>query len=104
MTERSYEALVKKIREHVSEPARLMQFAEECNEAAQAALKVARILDGTNPTPCTLEEERRKLREELGDVLNAAAVLGIEPEKEEQEKKTLRWWSRILVMKEETEE
>lgn len=99
MTDDNYKTLIMKIRGQVSEPARLMQFAEECTEAAQAALKVARILDGTNPTPTTIGEARENLREELGDVLNAAAVLGIEPKKEERERKSLRWWSRIQVMK-----
>lgn len=36
----------------------LAQLAEECSEAAKAALKLRRARDGVNPTP--VSEERRK--------------------------------------------
>lgn len=35
------------------EPALLEQLAEECSELAQAALKLARLERGENPTPKT---------------------------------------------------
>ena len=34
----------------------LAQLAEEASELAQAALKLLRALDGTNPTPKSVEE------------------------------------------------
>lgn len=34
----------------------LAQLAEEASELAQAALKLRRALDGTNPTPKSVEE------------------------------------------------
>lgn len=48
----------------------LAQLAEECNELAQAALKLRRAIDGTNPTPVTQEDARKKLVEEIADVFN----------------------------------
>lgn len=52
----------------LGEPALLEQLAEECNELAQAALKLARLERGENPTPKTEEECVKDLIEELGDV------------------------------------
>lgn len=52
----------------LGEPALLEQLAEECAELAQAALKMARLERGENPTPKTEEECVENLLEELGDV------------------------------------
>lgn len=52
----------------LGEPALLEQLAEECAELAQAALKMARLERGENPTPKTEEECVQALLEELGDV------------------------------------
>ena len=46
----------------------LAQLAEEASELAQAALKLRRALDGTNPTPKDIEECEMNLLEELADV------------------------------------
>ena len=48
----------------------LAQLAEECSELAQAALKLRRAMDKTNPTPVKQEEARAKLIEEIADVFN----------------------------------
>lgn len=48
-----------KIKGRLVEAEVLAQFAEECTELAQAALKLRRALDGKNPTPNTEEERRR---------------------------------------------
>lgn len=52
----------------LGEPAMLEQLAEECSELAHAALKMARLERGENPTPKTKEECVENLLEELGDV------------------------------------
>ena len=52
----------------ISEPARFECLAEECAELAHAALKMARILRGENPTDATLEETRANVVEEACDV------------------------------------
>ena len=49
-------------------PAMLEQLAEECAELSQAALKLARIRRGENPTPKTEEECLAALTEEIADV------------------------------------
>ena len=52
----------------LSERAPLLQLIEECGEAAQAAAKLLRVLDGENPTPVTEAEAREHLCEEAADV------------------------------------
>ena len=53
----------------------LAQLAEEASELAQAALKLRRALDGTNPTPKSVAECEANLMEELADVTNAIDAL-----------------------------
>lgn len=52
----------------LGEPALLEQLAEECSELAQAALKLARLERGENPTPKTEDECVSALNEEMADV------------------------------------
>ena len=52
----------------------LAQLAEEASELAQAALKLRRALDGTNPTPKSVEECEENLIEELADIKVAFTV------------------------------
>lgn len=52
----------------------LAQLAEEASELAQAALKLRRALDGTNPTPKDIEECEMNPLEELADVKVAFTV------------------------------
>ena len=54
---------------NLSEPVRLEQLAEEASELAHAALKLARILRGENPTPVGEAEAREHLTEEVADVM-----------------------------------
>ena len=49
----------------------LAQLAEEASELAQAALKLRRALDGTNPTPKSVAECEANLIEEFADISNA---------------------------------
>ena len=53
----------------------LAQLAEEASELAQAALKLRRALDGTNPTPKSIAECEADLTEEIADVTNAIDAL-----------------------------
>ncbi len=52
-----------------------LALAEECPEAAQAALKLRRAGSGENPTPVSEEDAFHKLIEELADVMLSASVL-----------------------------
>ena len=65
------------VRSRLDEPELLAQLAEEAAELAQAALKLRRALDGSNPTPTIPRECRNDLEEELADVLVACNALGL---------------------------
>lgn len=65
------------IREVVGLPALYEGLAEEATELAHAALKIARILRGENPTPSGPEEARNATIEEFTDLIIYADVLGI---------------------------
>ncbi len=54
--------------EQIGEPAALELLAEECTELAQAALKLARIERGENPTPVTKGAAMYSMMEEMADV------------------------------------
>lgn len=56
-------------------PATLEQLAEEAAELSQAALKVARIIRGENPTPLPYAQALDHLQEEVGDVRNCLKIL-----------------------------
>lgn len=53
----------------------LAQLAEEASELAQAALKLRRALDDTNPTPKSVAECEANLLEEFADISNAVTAL-----------------------------
>ena len=63
--------------EKIGTTAMLEQMAEEAAELAQAALKLARIKRGENPTPVTEEEAWKHLVEEYIDVYQCAMELMI---------------------------
>lgn len=71
------------------------QLAEEATELAQAALKVARIVHGTNPTPISLIEAKNMVREELADVVQCATYLELGVDYEQIKSKEERWANRI---------
>ena len=58
----------KKISDILPKTEILAQLAEEASELAQAALKLRRALDGTNPTPKSVEECEANMIEEWADV------------------------------------
>lgn len=47
----------------------LAQLAEEAAELSQAALKLRRALDMTNPTPISVQDAGNRLVEEIADVI-----------------------------------
>lgn len=66
------------IREKLSKTELLAQLAEEAAELAQAALKLRRVYDGTNPTPVKESEALNHLQEEIADVQLLIGVLDME--------------------------
>ena len=63
------------ILDHIGLPALLEQLAEECGELTQAALKLARLRRGENPTPKTEQECLESLTEEIADVELCISIL-----------------------------
>jgi len=82
-------------------PAMLEQLAEEASELAQAALKVARITRGENPTPVSIEEGVRYLKEEYTDVIQCATELGIKVNADQIRAKRKRFLGRWEEFREE---
>lgn len=83
------------ILEQIGLEAAYMQLAEEASELSQAALKIARILNGRNPTPITIDEAEDMVFEEFTDVVHCAYILNLEVDTELMEHKNSRWWNRI---------
>lgn len=85
----------REIRQKVPEAALYEQLAEECVELAHAALKLARIKRGENPTPVSAEEAMGAVMEEYTDLRLVAYVLEMEWDIEVFEQKLLRWHKRL---------
>lgn len=84
----------------------LEQLAEEAAEVAQAALKMARIIRGENPTPKTACEAAEALEEEMADVIvcmrvlaTGSIVIDVENVEKIAEIKMKRWLDRLENMR-----
>ena len=73
----------------------LAQLAEEAAELAQAALKLRRALDGTNPTPVSKADAGAALIEELSDVTLCCKLLDAQPNYRIIQNKLNRWRKRL---------
>lgn len=78
----------------IGEPAMYEQLAEECSELGKAALKLARVLRGENPTPLTEEAARAKVIEECTDVAQITGELDLIIDVDQQDRKRRRFWER----------
>lgn len=83
----------------------LAQLAEESSELSQAALKLRRALDDTNPTPMSIAECEENLIEEAADVLLCLYVCGFDTDGAEgvqmnqvAMKKFNRWIQRLEAL------
>ena len=92
------------IAENLSDEDILCQLAEEAAELSKAALKLRRVLTGTNPTPVSYEDAIYNLIEEYGDVVGAFMAYAkkskidtevYELSNENIESKFYRWAKRI---------
>lgn len=81
--------------EVIGTPAMLEQLAEESAELSQAALKVARILRGENPTPLEYPASMENLIEEYTDVTQCANELGLLVDMAQIKDKEQRFQERI---------
>lgn len=80
----------------------LAGLAEEASEVAQAALKLRRVFDQTNPTPMKEEEALEKFYEEVADIQLYLTMIDIPWNyiKEIAQRKRKRWEERIKNQKE----
>ena len=85
--------------EKIGTPAMLEQLAEEAAELSQAALKLARVLRGENPTPVTELEAWKHLVEEYTDVYQCAMELHIPVDWIQIHEKEKRFMERMAVFK-----
>lgn len=79
---------------YITEPAAYEALAEECTELAKAALKMARVLRGENPTPVSEQEASEMVCEEFTDVISCAIALGLEVDDEQSVEKFRRMQER----------
>ena len=80
--------------EKIGAAAMLEQLAEEATELAHAALKLARIERGKNPTPVLKEDAMDHLIEEYTDVVQCAEELSLVPNREQIKLKKMRFEER----------
>lgn len=90
----------KKISDILPETEILAQLAEKSSKLAQAALELRRALDGTNPTPKSVEECRNAFEEGYADVVNCIIALDMDDAafdrmQKMQHEKEVRWLSRL---------
>lgn len=76
----------------------LAGLAEEASELAQAALKLRRVYDGTNPTPVKEEDAQERLYEEMADVKLYCSMLKVNVKyiSDMMQKKQSRWEHRLM--------
>lgn len=79
----------------LSAPCLYDQLAEEAVELAQAAIKMARIMRGENPSPVTQSFAEKCVREEYNDIINVAKILKIPIDDDLQRGKMCRWIDRL---------
>ena len=88
--------------EKIGKAAMLEQLAEEAAELSQAALKLARVLRGENPTSVTRKEARKHLMEEYTDVWQCAMELMISVDYHQIDEKSERFWKRWEAREDES--
>lgn len=90
----------------IGTPAMLEQLAEEAAELSHAAMKLARLYRGENPTPKTEKQCIEDLTEEVADVelciseLLPGQILDLYKIDCIKDKKLSRWYRRLLEAKE----
>lgn len=86
------------IQERIPVAELLAGLAEEASELTQAALKLRRCYDGTNPTPADPDKQYECLLEEIGDVWLYLDQLSINRKVVEDYKafKLQRWVKRLM--------
>jgi len=75
----------------------LAGLSEECCELGQAALKLRRVFDGTNPTPATEQDAIDRFEEEIADVMLYLEQISYSKQhvREVMQAKRARWEARL---------
>lgn len=81
----------------------MIQLAEESCELAQAATKYYRLSSEALPTPYEETDILKQLKEEMTDIMVAAAVAGVKMDGDMFDRKVERWAERIQKNGESTE-
>ena len=98
--------MIEYIQEQLSQEELLRQLADEAAELAQAALKLRRVYNGSNPTPTTHKDALNNLHEEIADVKLLLKVLELDGPNDKarhthiMQSKVRRWGNRLRVTKE----
>ncbi len=91
------------IKSQMTKPELLAALAEESAELTQAALKLRRVLDGSNPTPVKVDLAMENLLEEYGDVMNCIEAVLTPTQNdtamEMRKAKIARWVKRLREVK-----
>lgn len=89
--------MISKIKNKIPVMERLAGLAEECSELAQAALKLRRVYDQTNPTPVPEDDAIQHLYEEVADMSLYLNLLDINwnSVREIMRAKEKRWEERL---------
>ena len=89
------------IREAVPVVELLAGLAEESAELIQAALKLRRVFDRTNPTPVTEDQAMESLYEEIADVMLYLSMIDLNWEYIDviKTRKEIRWTTRLTEAK-----
>ena len=83
------------VRTRLDEEEIYAQLAEEAAELAHAALKVRRILHGTNPTPVDPDDACERVVEEANDVMAVLDTIRIARDEKRIALKLTRWKERL---------
>lgn len=90
------------VRGMLSDQVLAVQSAEEALELALACLKMYRILEGSNPTPVTLQQAHESILEEYSDLETCMTVsrynvpAAVQARREIRKMKLPRWVSRLM--------
>lgn len=84
----------------LSVSARYEQLSEECGELIQASLKYLRALGNGNPTPVSIGEAYKNIKEEVTDVYLCLLVNNLYPSEKELDEKLERWYNRVKEVNE----
>lgn len=87
------------IKEQTTRAELLAQLAEEAAELIHAALKMRRVIEGTNPTPVSFDQAFENLVEEVADVRLLMHLLDFDfislEIQRRMDGKLMRWQSRL---------